>query len=209
MPTMTLELEATLKRAEDYARSHKQEYIVTETILLALLDDKDAAGALNEFDVDIQRLRQSLESYHTENLEDIRLPQEPEILLVTAGADRAMQRARLQAQAFGIENISGINLLAAILSEQQSYAAYYLAQQHFSRIDAVSYARGHRPKEEERKRAQEQNAESLLSQWIYNAFPKDPHYTPGIVEPLCRDKSLQDEIKALVRARVGRPFNTP
>ena len=60
MPSFSRTLEETLHRAVAFANERKHEYATMEHLLLALIDDKDAAGVMNACDVDIEVLRKNL-----------------------------------------------------------------------------------------------------------------------------------------------------
>jgi hypothetical protein len=57
----------------------------------------------------------------------------------TSGMQRVVQRAILHVQSSGRGIVGGHNVLLAIFSERESYAAYFLQQQDLTRLDVVSY----------------------------------------------------------------------
>jgi len=56
-------LEETIHRALTYASDRKHELATLEHLLLALLDDKDAAAVIKACDVDIESLRTDITQY--------------------------------------------------------------------------------------------------------------------------------------------------
>ena len=63
MPSFSRNLEESLHRAVAFANQRKHEYATLEHLLLALLDDQDAAAVMNACDVDMAALKKSLINY--------------------------------------------------------------------------------------------------------------------------------------------------
>ena len=63
MPSFTDSLENSLHKALTFANERSQEYATLEHLLLALLDDADAASVVNACNVNIQLLRENLIDY--------------------------------------------------------------------------------------------------------------------------------------------------
>jgi ATP-dependent Clp protease ATP-binding subunit ClpA len=51
----------------------------------------------------------------------------------TAGFQRVIQRAVIQVQSSGHEEVTGANVLVAIFAERESHAAYFLQEQDMTR----------------------------------------------------------------------------
>ncbi|MES2698650.1 MAG: Clp protease N-terminal domain-containing protein, partial [Pseudomonadota bacterium] len=138
MPSFAQNLEKTLHNALQNATDRAHEYATLEHLLLALIDDDDAAEVMNSCGVDLTELgnvvRQYLDQeYQSLKTEDNSDPQP------TAGFQRVIQRAILHVQSSGRDTVTGANVLVALFSERDSYAVYFLQQQDMSRLDAVSY----------------------------------------------------------------------
>ncbi|WP_435419163.1 ATP-dependent Clp protease ATP-binding subunit ClpA [Parerythrobacter aurantius] len=138
MPSFAQNLEKTLHAAIDSARERRHEYATLEHLLLALVQDEDAAEVMNACGVDLEELngvvRQYLDQeYQSLQTEDSSEPQP------TAGFQRVIQRAILHVQSSGKDTVTGANVLVALFSERDSYAVYFLQQQDMSRLDAVSF----------------------------------------------------------------------
>ena len=138
MPSFASNLEKTLHQALADASERRHEYATLEHLLLALVDDEDAARVMTACGVDLDELgavvRQYLEQeYQSLQGSDGSDPQP------TAGFQRVVQRAILHVQTSGKDTVSGANVLVALFSERDSYAVYFLQQQDMSRLDAVSY----------------------------------------------------------------------
>ena len=138
MPSFASHLEKTLHQALADASERRHEYATLEHLLLALIDDEDAARVMTACGVDLDELgavvRQYLEQeYQSLQSGDGSDPQP------TAGFQRVVQRAILHVQTSGKDTVTGANVLVALFSERDSYAVYFLQQQDMSRLDAVSY----------------------------------------------------------------------
>jgi ATP-dependent Clp protease ATP-binding subunit ClpA len=138
MPSFAQSLEKTLHGALQNATDRSHEYATLEHLLLALVDDPDAAEVMSACGVDTDELatvvRQYLDQeYQSLKTEDDSDPQP------TAGFQRVIQRAILHVQSSGKDTVTGANVLVALFSERDSYAVYFLQQQDMSRLDAVSY----------------------------------------------------------------------
>ena len=145
-------LQASIQRAVDLAREHAHEYVTLEHLLLALLDDPDASGALRALGADLGALRADLTAF----IADFETSdEEPEF---TYGTQRAVQRAALQLRAAGRTDAGtdGARVLAELLDEDDSYARYALERQGLTRLDLLSY--------------------------VSHGTPASPRRTPGVSE---------------------------
>src|SRR3954454_13151083 len=138
MPTFSRNLEQSLHRALALANERHHEYATLEHLLLALLDDQDAAAVMRACNVDLDKLRRSLTSYLESELENL-VSDSNEDSKPTAGFQRVIQRAVIHVQSSGREEVTGANVLVAIFAERESHAAYFLQEQDMTRYDAVNY----------------------------------------------------------------------
>ena len=60
MPSFSQSLEQALHRALEYANERSHEYATLEHLLLALLDDSDAAGVMRACNADIEKSQQQV-----------------------------------------------------------------------------------------------------------------------------------------------------
>jgi ATP-dependent Clp protease ATP-binding subunit ClpA len=138
MPTFSRNLEQSLHRALALANERHHEYATLEHLLLALLDDQDAAAVMRACNVDIDKLRRSLSAYLESELENL-VSDGNDDSKPTAGFQRVIQRAVIHVQSSGREEVTGANVLVAIFAERESHAAYFLQEQDMTRYDAVNY----------------------------------------------------------------------
>ncbi|WP_296170563.1 ATP-dependent Clp protease ATP-binding subunit ClpA [uncultured Brevundimonas sp.] len=138
MPSFSRPLEETLHRAVHYANERKHEYATLEHLLLALIDDPDAAGVMTACNVELVNLKTALTLYVDTDLAAL-ATSDGEDAKPTAGFQRVIQRAVIHVQSSGREEVTGANVLVAIFSERESHAAYFLQEQDMTRYDAVNY----------------------------------------------------------------------
>src|ERR1700750_718772 len=138
MPTFSRNLEQSLHRALALANERHHEYATLEHLLLALIDDQDAAAVMRASNVDLDKLRRSLTAYLESELENL-VSDGNEDSKPTAGFQRVIQRAVIHVQSSGREEVTGANVLVAIFAERESHAAYFLQEQDMTRYDAVNY----------------------------------------------------------------------
>ena len=92
MPTFSRSLEQSLHRALALANERHHEYATLEHLLLALLEDQDAAAVMRACNVDLDKLKRSLTSYIESELDNL-VTEGNEDSKPTAGFQRVIQRA--------------------------------------------------------------------------------------------------------------------
>jgi ATP-dependent Clp protease ATP-binding subunit ClpA len=138
MPIFSRALEKTLRRALSLANERRHEYATLEHLLLALIDDVDAAAVLRACGVDLDALRKTVVQYLDTELENLVVESQEEAK-ATNGFQRVVQRAAFHVQSSGREEVTGANVLVAIFAERETHAAYFLQEQDMTRYDAVNY----------------------------------------------------------------------
>jgi ATP-dependent Clp protease ATP-binding subunit ClpA len=134
------ELQICLDRAFKQAQQHRHELVSVQHLLLALLDNDSATGALKAFNVDIEHLRNYLRKFTKENtpisLGTDEIKPEP-----TLGYSRVMQRSIQDVSPAGFENekIDGVHVLASIFHEHESHAVAYLKNVGINQIDIIKF----------------------------------------------------------------------
>ncbi|MFN2426169.1 MAG: Clp protease N-terminal domain-containing protein, partial [Candidatus Binatia bacterium] len=138
------ELENTLQRAVDRAKSSRHEFVAPEHLLFALTSDKVAADILLHCGADVEALRSAVDIF----LENT-MPAFPAHVAApdggapdpsyTLGCQLVLQLAASHVQSSGKEQIDGGNVLAALFRDEESHAAYFLKKQGVMRLDVVRY----------------------------------------------------------------------
>ncbi len=232
MPSFSRSLEQALHRALALANERHHEYATLEHLLLALVDDQDAAAVMRACSVDLDTLRRNLVDYIDAELTNLvtdgRDDSKP-----TAGFQRVIQRAVIHVQSSGREEVTGANVLVAMFAERESHAAYFLQEQDMTRYDAVNYishgiakrpgageSRPVRGVEEEPEQGRDQRAadqgggndadkdkkkkESALDAYCVNLNRKA---RDGRIDPLIgREAEVQRTIQILCRRQKNNPL---
>ena len=86
-------LEETLHRALAHANSRQHEFATLEHLLLSLSEDQDAVAVLRACNLDIDKLRGSLEEFLDEELGGLAVDQNVTDAKPTASFQRVIQRA--------------------------------------------------------------------------------------------------------------------
>jgi len=131
------ELERTLNDVFRSAHLHRNEFVTVEHLLLGLLDNDEAGAVLEACGANLEDLRGHLTQYITEHVAVL-----PEGLGETAASialQRVIQRAVMQAQSAGKQEVTGAYILVAVFSEKDSHAVFFLDEIGITRLDVVNY----------------------------------------------------------------------
>src|SRR6202165_1747342 len=219
MPSFSRSLEQSLHRALALANERHHEYATLEHLLLALLDDSDAAAVMKACNVDIEKLRRNLVSYVESELENL-VTDGSEDSKPTAGFQRVIQRAVIHVQSSGREEVTGANVLVAIFAERESHAAYFLQEQEMTRYDAVNYishgiakrpglaesrpARGVDEEAEQKSGEEPKKKGDALENYCVNLNKKA---RDGKIDPLIgREQEIKRTIQVLCRRQKNNPL---
>ena len=138
MPSFSQSLEQALHRALEYANERSHEYATLEHLLLALLDDGDAAGVMRACNVDIEKIRRRVTEFLDEEL-DMHVSKNAVEAAPTTAFQRVIHRAVVHVQSSSREEVTGAQVLVALFAERESHAAFFLQEQEMTRFDAVQY----------------------------------------------------------------------
>jgi ATP-dependent Clp protease ATP-binding subunit ClpA len=138
VPTFSPSLEKALHQALTLANDRHHEYATLEHLLLALMDDSDAAAVMKACGVDMGVLRTTVTEYIDNELQNL-VTGYDEDSKPTSGFQRVIQRAVIHVQSSGREEVTGASVLVAIFAERESHAAYFLQEQEMTRYDAVNF----------------------------------------------------------------------
>ncbi len=223
MPSFSSTLETAIHSALALANARRHELATLEHLLLALIDEPDAAKVMKACNVDLDELRRTLVEFIDDDLSTLVTQVEGSEAVPTAAFQRVIQRAAIHVQSSGRTEVTGANVLVAIFAERESNAAYFLQDQEMTRYDAVNFiahgvaknsAYGEtRPvtgaEEEEEKaqpksEAQGEAKESALAKYCVNLNAKA---TKGDVDPLIgREPEVERCIQVLCRRRKNNPL---
>jgi ATP-dependent Clp protease ATP-binding subunit ClpA len=138
MPIFSSDLETTLRRSLALARERRHEYATLEHLLLALTDDIDASPALIACGCNVPSLQSTVRTYLDSELENL-VDEKVEEPKASNAFQRVVQRAAFQVQSAGNDEVTGVNVLAAIFAERDTHATFFLQEQNVTRYDVVNY----------------------------------------------------------------------
>lgn len=205
---LNMELELTLNMAFRDANKKQHEFVTVEHLLLALLDNREAAAVLRGCGANLDSLRAELIDFVSQNTPIFTAQQDVETQ-PTLGFQRVLQRAVFHGQSSGKDEVGGGNVLAAIFSEADSHAVFILRKHRISRLDVVSYlSHGLEQQPADKAASPEQqnqpaNADPLLSYALdLNALAEQ-----GKIDPLIgREHEIERVAQILARRRKNNPL---
>ena len=139
MPSFSNTLEQSIHAALALANARHHELATLEHLLLALIDEPDAARVMKACSVDLDTLRKTLDDFIEDDLSTLVTDVEGSEAVPTAAFQRVIQRAAIHVQSSGRNEVTGANVLVAIFAERESNAAYFLQDQDMTRYDAVNF----------------------------------------------------------------------
>ncbi len=139
MPSFSTTLEQAIHGALALANARRHELATLEHLLLALIDEPDAARVMKACSVDLDDLRKTLVDFIDDDLSTLVTDVEGSEAVPTAAFQRVIQRAAIHVQSSGRTEVTGANVLVAIFAERESNAAYFLQEQDMTRYDAVNF----------------------------------------------------------------------
>ena len=224
MPSFSTTLEQSIHSALAIANARRHELATLEHLLLALIDEPDAARVMKACAVDLDELRKNLEDYIDDDLSTLITEVDGSEAVPTAAFQRVIQRAAIHVQSSGRNEVTGANVLVAIFAERESNAAFFLQEQDMTRYDAVNFiAHGvakdpafgeSRPvtgADDETEEASidtdapnNENRESALAKYCVDLNAKS---RKGDVDPLIgREHEVERCIQVLCRRRKNNPL---
>ncbi|MBW6419072.1 ATP-dependent Clp protease ATP-binding subunit ClpA [Celeribacter sp. PS-C1] len=224
MPSFSNTLEQAIHAALALANARRHELATLEHLLLALIDEPDAARVMQACNVELEELRKTLLDYIEDDLSTLVTDVEGSEAVPTASFQRVIQRAAIHVQSSGRTEVTGANVLVAIFAERESNAAYFLQEQDMTRYDAVNFIAhgvakdpafgeqrpitGSEEQQEETQSAQPQSSgedkESALAKYCVDLNKKAAE---GDVDPLIgRAHEVERCIQVLCRRRKNNPL---
>jgi ATP-dependent Clp protease ATP-binding subunit ClpA len=220
VPSFSTTLEQAIHAALAHANRRRHELATLEHLLLALIDEPDAARVMRACAVDLTELKKSLEEFIEDDLSTLVTDVDGSEAVPTAAFQRVIQRAAIHVQSSGRTEVTGANVLVAIFAERESNAAYFLQEQDMTRYDAVNFiahgvakdpaygesrpVTGADKEEEAAPQGKAEEKESALSKYCVDLNAKS---RKGDVDPLIgRDHEVERCIQVLCRRRKNNPL---
>ncbi|WP_423820899.1 ATP-dependent Clp protease ATP-binding subunit ClpA [Salinisphaera sp. SPP-AMP-43] len=211
---LSQELQTALDAAFMVARRQHHEMLTVEHLLMSLLDNPAVIEVLEAVNTDIPRLERELKNYIDTHVPVVPAGEDHEVQ-PTLGFQRVLQRAVYHVQSSGKKEVTAVNVLIAIFSEQESHAVYLLGEQDVTRLDIVNFvSHGVNKSGEESGDAGNAGQAQAEEGGESNASPLEQYATnlnrkaaEGDVDPLIgRDHEIERVIQTLCRRRKNNPL---
>ena len=208
-------LEKDLTQAVEIAKKKGFEFVSLELVLLHLIQhNTDTQEILQGLGLDLKKLERQLDDFLIHNCPQV--PSEvkdskewrPEL---TLAFHRWLQRAAIQVQSSGKQQVNAGFLLVALYQESDSHARYFLEEQGILQFDLIEYL-SHGPKaaaQSEAQKTSEKEPEgapkkSALAQFTRNLTERA---RAGKVDPLIgREDVLDRVVQVLARRTKNNPL---
>ncbi|MEI5638768.1 MULTISPECIES: ATP-dependent Clp protease ATP-binding subunit ClpA [unclassified Pseudoalteromonas] len=210
------DLELTLNAAFREARSRRHEFMTVEHLLLALIDNPSASEALDACGVDMETLKRELSEFIDETTPVIPDLEEDRETQPTLGFQRVLQRAVFHVQSSGRSEVTGVNVLVAIFSEQESQAVYLLKKSDVSRLDIVNFiSHGISKIEDDHEQDDHEDMHDESGDMQQEEKTKLENFTSnlnamaqsGRIDPLVgRDEEVERTVQVLCRRKKNNPL---
>jgi len=135
------EVQAIFNAAYNEAKLRNHEYLTPEHILYAALSFEQVGSILAACEADVEQLRRGMEAYFEQKIPQVKNA-EP---VQTAGFQSVIERAVLQSQAAGKEEVEVADVLVSLYDEERNYSAYYLRKSGVKRLqllEVISHGEG-------------------------------------------------------------------
>ena len=139
-------VEIALIMAIREAKKRRHEHVTVEHILYGLLHDDLAVQIINGCGGHADLLKKELESFFANNLPLLSEDSAGDPVQ-TIGFNRVLQRAIAHVQSCGKTEVDSGDVIAAIFSEPESFAVYYLKKEGLNKLSVVDYISHKVPKD--------------------------------------------------------------
>jgi ATP-dependent Clp protease ATP-binding subunit ClpA len=130
-------LSAILSYAVKEARRRRHEYVCVEHILYAILRDSNGIELIEVCGGNVENIQNELEKFFNEKLERISEDREY-VLQQTMQFQRVIQRAVNHVRSVEKDAVYVGDILASMLEEKNSHAAYFMAAEGITRLDVLN-----------------------------------------------------------------------
>jgi ATP-dependent Clp protease ATP-binding subunit ClpA len=216
-PSLSPALQVCLQQAFLLARTLRHEYLTLEHLLLSLQEDPCVRGAEEACGGDAKVLKTELETFLKEKLEAISAAEDVQPV-PTLGFNRVIERAILHALSAEARSVDGGAVLASLIQEKESHAAFFLQKQGVTRLPLLRHL-AHGAKQAELPPDPKETAQPAVPQGEEEegAPAKDPlavyavdlvaRAREGRIDPLIgRETELERLLHVLCRRRKNNPL---
>lgn len=197
-------LEHAFALAVNEVRKRRHEYFTLEHLLYGILSQEHGQSLLDGVGVDTDELRGKLEHFFAENVSPVS-DGSGEIVQTTA-LQRVVQRTLRHMRACGKQKAGIGDLLACLLEEEDSYAAFFILSQGVSRLDMLEHisSSGDTDEEAEEESLSEDPQTKALKKYTVNLTERA---RKGGIDPLIgRAAEVERTMQVLARRRKNNPL---
>jgi ATP-dependent Clp protease ATP-binding subunit ClpA len=204
-------LSIVLSQAVKEARKRRHEYVCVEHMLYAISHDSAGIEIIESCGGSVEAIQSELENFFNEKLEKV--PDDHEyILQQTIRFQRVIQRAVNHARSAEKESVFVGDILASILEERKSHAAYFMAAQGITRLDVLNVI-SHGTANEMFKEGSDTGITTGKKQKKKEADPLDVYAIDLVERSLCgkldpligRQSEMDRIVQVLCRRRKNNP----
>jgi len=128
------EVQAIFNAAYNEAKLRNHEYLTPEHILYAGLSFEKVRRVMEGCEADIDQLKRGIEAYFEQKVPVVRTSAEP---VQTSSFQAVIERAVMQSQASGKEEVEISDLIVSLYDEERTYAGYYMRKLGIKRLQLL------------------------------------------------------------------------
>jgi ATP-dependent Clp protease ATP-binding subunit ClpA len=193
------DLESIFENAIKIASVHDHEYITLEHFLYSMVNNDAFAEILTTFGADINALRNDLNDYIENNLQEIVNP-DVEKPKKTNGVDRMLNRAFTQVLFSGRQIIEPVDCFLSMFSEKKSHANFFIRKAKIDKDQFITFVKKELVREDEEATtvdAKTAQLERMIVQFCTNLTAKAK--AKKIDPVIGRDKEIEEIELVLAR----------
>ncbi len=211
------EVQAIFNAAYNEAKIRNHEYLMPEHILFAGLSFEKVRSILESCDADIEQMRRSIEAYFEQKMPIVRNA-EP---IQSAGFQAVIERAVMQSQSAGKDEVGISDLVVSLYDEERTYAGYLMRKLGIKRLQLLEVlSHGISEDETESETAPEEEEEEGVSEGAKEKRGQRPNIlerfatdltalaAAGKLEPVIgREAEIERTIQVLCRRLKNNPIH--
>ncbi|MEN6296422.1 MAG: ATP-dependent Clp protease ATP-binding subunit ClpA [Rectinema sp.] len=211
------EVQAIFNAAYNEAKLRSHEYLMPEHILFAGLSFEKVRNIFENCDADLEQMKRSIEAYFEQKMPIVRNA-EP---IQSAGFQAVIERAVMQSQSAGKEEVQIPDLVVSLYDEERTYAGYLMRKLGIKRLQLLEvlshgisdedFGADAFPEEETEERTEEGGKERRAARpGTLERFATDltAMATAGKLEPVIgREAEIERTIQVLSRRLKNNPIH--
>lgn len=148
-----------LKNAEKIAREYNHQYVFTEHVLLAMLNNEEFVAILVDFGVDVVDMRNDAKDYLQEKMPTVK--QSPTPMNKTQSVERVFNRTLTMVLFNGRENITNVDIFVCMMGEQKTFVSYLCLKYGIHKEEFLDYVKRYHYKRMVDKESEERYKNTL------------------------------------------------